>query len=490
MAKRAADRWTSPGGHTRDEDSSDAFMESCKSAPHTDPTPAAPRGHLEPRDDHEGGTPPTMSRQARLQRDYAALRAQTEHAAAKNDGYATASGAADQTPEEPPRHSAQGGGTRVETDTTTASKPAHQPPGTDPSWGRGHLDYARSEVDARRPSTQAQQAAAQDPDLWIDRVTTGERLAMAVSIRWLLTSQSRHLEEGTSTMADVTFGHRAEPHATPTTMDHPGQWHYVATQLMAHMGTYSPDIMNGLHPLCHRHAALRIRTAMQRPSLGTRATSDRLRDTNDHGPYRSRSPPGKRHARTPQDATRGRQPGWIPPPAHTEAPSDHSPREGTEAALALQGCRAARQNGTRRQGTLAGPCTAAAHRLPQHGESSSTRVWTGAIEAPKTRRPNRHHLLPIRGAGQRGPAPSARTSPPFPRQPSEHDRQRSTQAPARQQMVHSACLTPSSRVGGPPATRGTARRGHTAKGTRSRPAARTGDGQTNPSLKPPPASRA
>ena len=57
------------------------------------------------------------------------------------------------------------------------------------------------------------------------------------------------------------------------------------------------------------------------------------------------------------------------------------------------------------------------------------RVRTEAVEAPTTRRPNKHHLPPIPGAGPRGPTPSGRTSPPFPRWPSERDRQRSTQAP-------------------------------------------------------------
>ena len=131
--------------------------------------------------------------------------------------------------------------------TNTASEPADQPPGSTPSWGRGHLDYARFEGNARHPSAHAERAAAQDLDLWIHRITKGERRALAVSTRWLLTSRSRHLAEGTRAMADVTFSHRAEPHAPPTTMDHPGQWHYVATRLMSHMGTYSPDEMNGLH---------------------------------------------------------------------------------------------------------------------------------------------------------------------------------------------------------------------------------------------------
>ena len=82
--------------------------------------------------------------------------------------------------------------------------------------------------------------------MWIDSLTTGEQLALAVSIPWLLTSRSCNLGEGTRTMADVLFGHRTG-HTLPATMSHPGQWHYVATQLMVHMGAYSTDEMNGLH---------------------------------------------------------------------------------------------------------------------------------------------------------------------------------------------------------------------------------------------------
>ena len=66
MPKCAADRGTSPGGRNRDDDSFDAFMESCRSKPHTDPTSAAPPGLQEPRGDHTGGTPLTVSRQAHL----------------------------------------------------------------------------------------------------------------------------------------------------------------------------------------------------------------------------------------------------------------------------------------------------------------------------------------------------------------------------------------------------------------------------------------
>ena len=75
-------------------------------------------------------------------------------------------------------------------------------------------------------------------------------------------------------------------------------------------------------------------------------------------------------------------PEWVPPPARTEAPSDRSPRGGTEAALTPQGCRATRQSGARRQGTLAAPGAAAARRLPQHDGLSSTWAWTEAMEVP------------------------------------------------------------------------------------------------------------
>ena len=70
----------------------------------------------------------------------------------------------------------------METGTNTSSEPAEQPPWATPAWGRGHLDLAPWDGDARRPNTQAEQAAAQDLDLWITRITTGEQLALGVSI--------------------------------------------------------------------------------------------------------------------------------------------------------------------------------------------------------------------------------------------------------------------------------------------------------------------
>ena len=237
--QRAADEGTSPSGHNRDDDSFDAFMESCRGDPHRVPAPAAPRIHPEPRRDHAEDTPLTASRQAHLQRDYIAL----EQVTTAGEGQATASGAADRTADE---RDAPGEGARVEAATNTASEPIGPPPGTAPPWGRGHLDYARLEGHANGPGEQAQQAATQDLGLWVPRLTAGEQLPLAVRIQWLLTSRSRHLAEGIRTMADVTFGHRTG-HTPPATMDHLGQWHYVATRPMAHMRAYSPDEMNGLH---------------------------------------------------------------------------------------------------------------------------------------------------------------------------------------------------------------------------------------------------
>ena len=62
--QRAADGEMSPSGHNRDNDSFDAFMESCRGDPHIVPAPAAPRVHPEPRRDHAEDPPLTTSQQA------------------------------------------------------------------------------------------------------------------------------------------------------------------------------------------------------------------------------------------------------------------------------------------------------------------------------------------------------------------------------------------------------------------------------------------
>ena len=184
----------------------------------------------------------------------------------------------------------------------------------------------------------------------------------------------------------------------------------------------------------------------------------------------------------------GHQPGVVspPPPARTETSSDRSPRGGTEAALTPQGCRATCQSGTRRQRTLAAPGAAAARCLPQHGESSSTRARTEAMEVPTIPTPNGHHLPQIPDAGPRGPAPSGCTSC-----HSHSSRASATGSaphrppPRSRGCVQLVCRLPP-RVGGRPAAGGTARRGHTANGTRGRPTVRKGGAGTNPSTPPPP----
>ena len=253
--QRADEGGTSCSGHNRDDDFFDAFMDSCRDDPEAVPAPETPRVHPEPQRDQADDTPLTVLRQAHPQRDYTTL----GHIATTGEGQATASGAADRTTDE---RNAPGEGKRVEAATNTASDPVAPPPGAAPPWGRGHLDYARLEADASHPSEQAEQEATQDLGFRMPKLVTGEQLELAVRIRWVLSSRSCHLAEGTRTMADVTLGHRTG-HTPTATMDHPVQSRYVATRLMAHMGAYSPDEMNRLHWRWHQRGALRIRTAMQ-----------------------------------------------------------------------------------------------------------------------------------------------------------------------------------------------------------------------------------
>ena len=227
--------------------------------------------------------------------------------------------------------------------TKTASEPIGPSPGTAPPWGRGHLDYARLEGDASHPSEQAEHAATQDLGLWIPRLIAGEQLALAVGVRWVLSSRSRHLAEGTRTMADVMFGHRTghTPHAT---MDHPGQWHYVATWLMTHMGAYSPDEMKGLYWQWHQRAALRIRTAMQDHGIWEIPGSPGYQGyTSGHRRPRSQDvPEPPRQAAPPNSPERpqGSPPGRGPPSGTYSSPLRlFAPRRslGSPRASGVQG---------------------------------------------------------------------------------------------------------------------------------------------------------
>ena len=62
----------------------------------------------------------------------------------------------------------------METGNNTVSEPAKQPPRATPALGRGHLHYARSDGNARRRNTQAEQAAGQHLDLQITIITAWE----------------------------------------------------------------------------------------------------------------------------------------------------------------------------------------------------------------------------------------------------------------------------------------------------------------------------
>ena len=482
--QRPADRETLTSGHNRDEDSFDAFMESCRSDPHSDPASAAPRVRPVPRRDYTEGTPLTASRQAHIQRNDTIL-GKTEHATGADGGPATASGAADQAPGE---RGAPGSGTRVEAGTNAASKPTGQPPGTAPPWGRGHLDYARLESDARQPSNHAEQAADQDPGLWIDWLTTEEQLALAFRIRWLLTSRSRHLAEGTRTMADITFGHRTG-HTPPATTDHPGQWHYVATRLMAHMGAYSLDEMNELHWQWHQRAALWIRTAMQRHNVCNIPGSPGYQGhASGHRRPRSKEvpePPRQAARRNSPERHQGPPPGvGSPSGTYRSSLRPFAPRrgQGSPHTSGVQGGTPERHQETRNPGRSRRRSSTpppAARRVVFYNDTDRGHGSPSNLHAERT------SFTTDPDTGPRGPAPNGRTSPPFPRQPSESTRQRFTQTPAGQQTERPAHPPPPPQCRRPAHCQGTARHGHTAKGTRGRPKACTRGGRTTPPTSPP-----
>ena len=347
--QRAADGEASTSGHNRDDDSFDAFMESCRGDPHMVPAPAAPRVHPEPQRDQAEDAPLTASRQAHLQRDYTALGQVT----AAGERHATVSGTAGRTTDE---RGAPGEGARVEAATNTVIEPISPPPGTGLPWGRRHLDYARLEGDANRPSEQAEQAGTRDLGLWVPRLTVGEQLALAVRIRWLLTSRSCHLAEGTRTMADVTFGHRTG-HTPPATMDHPGQWHYVATRLMVHMGAYSPDEMDGLHWQWHQRAALRIRATMQNHDIwGIPGSPGYQEHASGHQRLRSQDvpePPRQAARRNSPERPRGPPPGMGSPSGTYRCPlRPVAPRRGPSSphASGMQGGTPEQRQETRNPG--------------------------------------------------------------------------------------------------------------------------------------------
>ena len=120
------------------------------------------------------------------------------------------------------------------------------------------------------------------------------------------------------------------------------------------------------------------------------------------------------------------------------------PSGGAHAVLNPRGCKEARWNSTRRQGTLAAPVAAVARRLPRHGESSSMKVWTETIGPLRPPRPTEiiYHrsLTPVQNAPHRMGAHPL----PFSRQSNASNRQRFTRTPPGRQKEHQAHLPPPS----------------------------------------------
>ena len=145
------------------------------------------------------------------------------------------------------------------------------------------------------------------------------------------------------------------------------------------------------------------RTMISGKSLGHRATKDTPQATSGAGPKTSRSLPGRRRAETPWNAHGDHKPGWVPPLAHTEALCDRSPRRRARAAPTPRGCKTARRDNAKGQGTMADSVAGATRRLPRCGESSSMTVWTVTTGAPATPKPSEHHLPPIPTPVQEAP---------------------------------------------------------------------------------------
>ena len=133
-------------------------------------------------------------------------------------------------------------------------------------------------------------------------------------------------------MADITFGHQTG-HTPPATMDHPGQRHYVANRLMAHMGVYNPDEMNVLDWQWHQRAALRIRATMQEHNIWDIPGSPGYQG-HDSGHQRPRSqdvpePSSQAARRDSPERPRGPPPGMGAPSGTYRSPLQPlSPQRG------------------------------------------------------------------------------------------------------------------------------------------------------------------
>ena len=173
---------------------------------------------------------------------------------------------------------------------------------------------------------------------WITQPSDGEQLTLVVRIQWLL-QHKHHAENKTCTIADVIFGQCEAPHGPPT-MEHPSQWRYVATCLMAHMGSYSADDRNRPHWRWYHRAALRIQDAAGTASGRSRPPTPEDRAPRAGSPgtsarclHQPRSPRRRWHAQAPLNSDRGYHPTSAPPKAHKGAPSGCLPSRGETAAV-------------------------------------------------------------------------------------------------------------------------------------------------------------
>ena len=295
-------------------------------------------------------------------------------------------------------------------------------------------------------------------------------------------------------MADVTFGHRTG-HTPPATINHPGQWHHVATRLMAHMGAYRPDEMNGLHWQWHQRAALRLRAAMQRhniwvipgsPAYQGHASGHRRPQSQD-----VLEPPRQAARRNSPEGQRGPPPGMRPPSGtyrsnlqpfasrrgpgspHTSGMQGGTPeQQRQETRNPHRSCRRSRTLPPAARRIVFHEDTDRGHGGPHDLHAQRASSTTDPRRRSKRPRTKRAHIPTI-------PTPAERK-----RQAALHTGPRR----AADRASSSSAASLSGSAAGPLPGR-TARHGHTAKGTRGRPkACARGGGATSPT--PPPVSGA
>ena len=191
-------------------------MESSIGDPHTVPKPAAPRVHPEPRCDHAEETPLTIPHQAHLQRDYTAL-GRTRQVTAAGEGHAGASGAADRTTD---KRSAPGSGASVEAGTNTA--------GDRPALGEGTpglRTLGGQRQTPQRPSgtSGGPRPGPMDPKAYRRGAARPGMPHLMAAYFAVPPPRGGHPHHGRHHLWSSAW------HTPPATMDHPGQWHCVAS---------------------------------------------------------------------------------------------------------------------------------------------------------------------------------------------------------------------------------------------------------------------